>query len=103
MDVQEDDGNILSPKVKRRFNLTMDVGIIKSVSGRGRIINLCLVSAPLISDSPTFSVGHHHTGLPVVRRDGTAGPAVAPLAPPALVVSSLVHLSRAPGLKTRKL
>lgn len=43
MDVQED-SNILSRKVKRRFNLTMDVGIIKSVSGRGQIINR-LVSA----------------------------------------------------------
>ena len=80
----------------------MDVGIIKSVSGRGRIINR-LVSAADKWFSPTFSVGHHHAGLPVVRGDGAARPAVAPLAPAALVVTSLVHLSRAPGLKTRKL
>ena len=51
---------------------------------------------------PTFSVGHHPRGLPVVRGDGTPGPAVAPLAAPALVVARLVHLRGAPGLVLRQ-
>ena len=61
----------------------------------------CLTQTPESAGvfCPTFSVRDDDAALPVIRGDGAARPAVAPLAAAALVVPGLVHLSRAPGLQ----
>ena len=52
--------------------------------------------------SPTFGIRHHNSGLSVIRRNGTTGTTVTPLTLTTLVMSPVIHLCRAPGLKQRE-
>ena len=51
----------------------------------------------------TFSVRDHNSSLSVIRRNGTARTTVTPLTLATLVVSSVIHLSGAPGLQSENI